>query len=141
MPDVPVFVSSDEARQFWDEFGTAINALGLLESLDAPAFAILCESFATLKDMRREWNSDPEYTKVVGKNGALQPNPLLDQIAKQVAGILKLLSEFGMTPVSRQKLTGSTSATPIDPNADPMAALAQQANEIGSIPKPPDSPD
>ena len=141
MPELPAFVSSDDGREFWEEFGPAVNALGLLESLDSPAFAILAESFATLKDLRREWDSDQRFTITVGDNGAEQPNPLLDQIGKQVKGILQLLAEFGMTPVSRQKLTGSTSATPIDPNADPMAALANEANELGSIPKPPDAPD
>lgn len=141
MPPVPDFVTSEIGRKFWHEYGPRINALGLLEVLDAPAFAMLCEAFAALKDMRDEFDANPEYTNPVGENGALQPNPMLALISKQMKGVLELLSEFGMTPVARQKLTGSTSATPADPNADPMAALAQQANEAGSIPKPPPPPE
>lgn len=141
MPAVPDFVSSDLGRKFWDEYGPRVNALGLLEVLDAPAFAMLCEAFAALKDMRDEFDANPEFTSHVGENGAQQPNPLLALISKQMKGVLELLSEFGMTPVARQKLTGSTSATPVDPNADPMAALAKQANEAGNIPTPPPPPE
>lgn len=127
MPGIPPFIDSDEGRRVWFEYGPQINALGLLETLDAPAFAMLCESFALLDDMRTEFAGNPEFTICVGENGAVQPNPLLTEIGKQAKAILALLGEFGMTPVSRQKLTGSTSACPVDLNADPMAQLFDEA--------------
>lgn len=141
MPDLPAFVTTETGKRFWNEFGPGCNALGLLESLDVVAYGILCESFAALEDMRAEFAGCPYYTQTCGKNGAEQANPLLTEIRNQVKGILTLLSEFGMTPVSRQKLTGSTSATPVDPNADEMAQLFDIANSgDDGPPPPPDAP-
>ncbi len=139
MPDRPPFITTATGERFWAEFGPQINALGLLETLDTPAFAMLCEAFAMLEDLRTQFASDRRYTIAIGENGAEQPNPLLGEIGKQVKGILQLLGEFGMTPVSRQKLTGSTSATPLDPNADPMARLFDEANN--GNPQLPDLPE
>ena len=140
MPAMPSFVTTAAGQRFWEEFGPACNALGLLESLDVIAYGVLCESFATLEDMRTAFDQAPWFTQAVGTNGAEQPNPLLTEIRNQVKGILNLLAEFGMTPAARQKLTGSTSATPADPHSDPMAVLFDQANDSGDIPSQPDAP-
>lgn len=138
LPDMPDFVCTEVGRRFWDTYAAPLNKLGLLEFLDATAFAILCESFATLDDMRGSFSG--EYTHIVGTNGALQTNPLVTEIRNQTKAVLALLEHFGLTPVGRQKLTGSTSATPADPNADPMAALANEVMNGGQIPDQPDTP-
>ena len=137
MPRMPDFVSTDVAAEFWRTYGPPCNRLGLLESLDAPAYGMLSETFSLLQQLRDAFAEDGRLTIAIGENGAEQPNPLLGEIAKQTKAILALLSEFGMTPVSRQKLTGSTSAEPVDPNADPMAALFAAVSGPGGAPPPP----
>lgn len=138
MPPVPAFVTSDVGQRIWNEYGPALNRLGLLEFLDATAFSILCESVAGLEDIRREWSGDQRYTIRVGTNGSEQPNPLLAEMRNATKGVLTQLEAFGLTPVGRQKLTGSTAATPIDLNADPMAALANEITDgIPDQPQPP----
>lgn len=134
-PEPPDWLDNNEALGLWREYAATINALGLLERLDSIAFATLCNAFATLQEMKRKFARDPDYTLVVGENGAVQQNPLCQMIAQQVKGVLQLLAEFGMTPVSRKRLTGSTSCEPAGARKNPMEALMEEAQ--ASIPTQP----
>ena len=133
-PDRPDWIESDEAVEFWDQFAGSLNALGLLESLDAPAFGMLASAFAAWRQIKAEAAKSP-HTNIVGENGAVQVDPIHQLAAQQTKAVLTLLSEFGMTPVSRTKLTGSTSASPANPLADPMAALFDEVT-AAKTPKP-----
>lgn len=124
---------TDEAAELWERYAETINALGLLESLDGVAFALLVESIATLDDMRKQFARDGEYTNVCGENGALQANPLVNMIAQQTKGILSLCAEFGMTPRGRVALTGSLSCTPEADDVDPMEALMREMQSDNSL--------
>ena len=108
-PDAPDWLDS-EGRQLWDKYSDTINRLGLLESLDDLSFALLCSSIATLFDMQEQFTRNPDYTNLVGENGALQINPLCQLIAQQTKAVLALAAEFGMTPSSRARIeiTGTT---------------------------------
>jgi len=122
---------SDEGRELWDKYAETINALGLLEVLDAVSFALLCDSIATLLDMREAFARDPDYTNLVGENGALQVNPICQLIAQQTKGVLNLAAEFGMTPRGRMNLTGSLSCS-ADPEAvNPMEQLLREVTGTG----------
>lgn len=131
-PDPPSSLGED-AREFWDRYANTINALGILEVLDGYAFSLLCESIATLDDMRTQFARDGEYTNVCGENGALQANPLVNMIAQQTKGILNLCAEFGMTPRGRVNLTGSLSCKPEDDGVDPMEALMHEMQSANGI--------
>jgi P27 family predicted phage terminase small subunit len=121
-PDPPSWLTSD-ARELWNEYADTLNALGILERLDAITFGILCDSIAALEDMRSEFRNDGSYTNNVGENGAIQANPLVQLIAQQAKAVITLASEFGMTPRGRINLTGSLSCDPDAGQLNPMEAL------------------
>lgn len=118
-------------QEIWDKYGDTLNALGLLEVLDAIAFGLLCDAIATLHDMRDEFARDGSFTNVCGENGALQANPLVTMIAQQTKGVLQLAAEFGMTPRGRINLTGSLSCNPDAGAVNPMEALLKEVTASG----------
>lgn len=137
-PDPPDWIT-DDGRDIWDRYADTINALGLLEVLDAVSFSLLCDSIAALQDMRDEFARNPDWTNLVGENGALQVNPICQLIAQQVKAVLSMAAEFGMTPRGRVNLTGSLSCNP-DPGAvNPMEQLLREVTGNGgpaATPKP-----
>lgn len=136
---MPEWLSDDAARRVWIDYSDIIHSLGLLESLDAIGFAVLCDGIAALLDMRKEFERDGNYTNSVGENGALQVNPLCQLIAQQTKGVLTLASEFGMTPRGRITLTGSLSCNP-DPGAvNPMEQLLREVTDSPAATPQPES--
>jgi P27 family predicted phage terminase small subunit len=112
-------------QEIWDRYSDTLNALGILEVLDAIAFGLLCDSIATLQDMRDQLQPG-DFVNVCGENGALQANPLVTMIAQQTKGVLALAAEFGMTPRGRINLTGSLSCNPDAGAVNPMEALLKE---------------
>jgi hypothetical protein len=133
-PEPPPWLT-DEGRELWDQYADTLNALGILERLDAISFGILCDSIAALLDMRQQFQADGQYTNSVGENGAIQANPLVQLIAQQSKGVISLSSEFGMTPRGRINLTGSLSCDPDAGAVNPMEALLAEVNSM-TDPKP-----
>lgn len=129
MPPMPDWITDPAAIAIWQQHSDVVHNLGLLESLDAIGFALLCDSIATLMDMRDQFSQDGAYTNSVGENGALQVNPLCQLIAQQVKGVLSLAAEFGMTPRGRVSLTGSLSVNPDAGKINPMEQLLQELTE------------
>lgn len=121
-PEPPSWLT-DEGRELWDEYSDTLNALGILERLDAISFAILCGHIAELTEMQSQFRNDGSYTNAVGENGAIQANPLVQLIAQQAKAVITLASEFGMTPRGRINLTGSLSCDPDAGQVNPMEAL------------------
>ena len=126
MPSMPDWITDPAAVLIWQQHSDVVHNLGLLESLDAIGFALLCDSIATLIDMRDQFSRDGAYTNSVGENGALQVNPLCQLIAQQVKGVLSLAAEYGMTPRGRVSLTGSLSVNPDAGKINPMEQLLQE---------------
>lgn len=112
-------------QEIWEKYSDTLNSLGLLEVLDAIAFGLLCDSIATLKDMRDKLQPG-DFVNVCGEHGALQANPLVTMIAQQTKGVLSLAAEFGMTPRGRITLTGSLSCNPDGGAVNPMEALLKE---------------
>ena len=123
-PDPPNFLD-DVGLDLWAKYSDTINQLGLLESLDAVSFAMLCGSIATLIDMQTQFARDGSYTNQVGENGAMQANPLCQLISQQTKTVLALASEFGMTPRGRITLTGSLTCSP-EAVVNPMEELLKE---------------
>ena len=131
-PDPPDWLD-DDGLELWCRYSDTINRLGLLESLDAISFALLCGSIATLMDMQIKFARDGSYTNQVGKNGALQVNPLCQLIGQQTKAVLSLAHEFGMTPRGRISLTGSLSCSreaAVNPMEDLLREVAAGSQHV-----------
>lgn len=119
---------SEQALALWHEHAPTLNALGLLEKLDAVAFAMLCDAIAGYLRIRDELGAE-QLVLFAGESGYPTPNPLCALMRGQTKAVRELLSDFGMTPSSRSSLTGSTSIEPrtgeeIDPISELIKALA-----------------
>lgn len=98
--DAPPAHLSDRAKAVWIELGHRFVSAGVVAPQDAPAFSILCQSYAA-------WSELIELAKVDGPvvrvNGVPSPNPYLQRADKEAARVVSLLKEFGATPVSRAR--------------------------------------
>ena len=91
------------ARKFWDQFVPEMTHAGILCNTDLPAIEALCRKYA-------EWN---QYQKLAERdgllitkvNGDLIVSPYFMLAQKSFDSFRLLLSEFGMTPSSRTKVS------------------------------------
>lgn len=142
MPDPPDWMTSDRALQLWHQYGPILNKLGLLESLDAIGFSMLCEGIDFYLTASNELSRE-ELVVHVGESGSPAPNPLVAIVRGQAKAIRELLIEYGMTPTGRIRLTGSTSIQPVDMKAmDPLEELAKKMNSVppAILPEKPTTP-
>lgn len=118
----------DQARQEWRKTGKRLLAAGLLSGLDLDALAIYCVSWArwrksedALAELPSDWPAGTDAQK--GKAYL--------RISRQaMATMLRLMSEFGMTPASRSRLpaterrpTHKVPEAPSKPGEDPRKYL------------------
>lgn len=129
MPEPPVWMlDNHRAMQLWEQYGPVLNKLGLLESLDAVGFSLLCEAIDAYL-IARDQLGDEELVVTVGESFSPMQNPLVAIVRQQTKAIRELLIEFGMTPTGRIRLTGSTSVQPVDvAGLDPLEELARKMN-------------
>jgi len=143
MPDPPEWMQeNDRAMRLWTEYGPTLNKLGLLETLDAVGFSLLCEAIDTYL-LVRDQLSEQELLIEVGEHGSPMQNPLVAIVRQQTKAIRELLIEYGMTPTGRIRLTGSTSVQPVEvAGMDPLEMLAAKMGGAVSpvTPIKPDSP-
>jgi P27 family predicted phage terminase small subunit len=131
MPEPPDWMTSPRALNVWHEYGPTLNALGLLESLDALAFSLLCDGLDALLEAREEL-SGQNLVVEVGEHGSPIQNPLVSIVRQQVKTVHDLLTEFAMTPGGRIRLTGSTSVKADQQTKDPLEALAERMGQMVS---------
>jgi len=140
MPSPPVWMLDNvRAMQLWNQYGPVLNRLGLLESLDAVGFSLLCEAIDAYL-IARDQLSCEDLVVTVGESCSPMQNPLVAIVRQQTKAIRELLIEFGMTPTGRIRLTGSTSVQPVDvAGLDPLEELARKMN-AGIPPAKPTTP-
>ena len=91
------------AKREWKRMASVLERLGLLTEIDGTAFAIYCQAFGT-------WVEAVEKIKKTGMivkapSGYPIQNPYLAIANKAVGQMKSLLTEFGMTPSSRSRIS------------------------------------
>jgi len=91
------------AKKEWQETAKKLHRLGLLTEIDLTALAGYCDSYST-------WLACNEIVEKTGiliktKSGYPVVNPALPQASKAMAEMRKWLTEFGMTPSSRARVS------------------------------------
>lgn len=102
-----------EAKAIWPELAQPLYEAGLLTALDAPALRLLCEAQAT-------WQKATDAIQREGMiyttpTGIQRPSPWFRVQHAAAEQMLRLLSEFGMTPSSRTRV--KVTEGPPDPDA------------------------
>ena len=95
---------SEPARKYWKDVRVRLIESGMANNLDREALIILCEQWCTML----------LATEEVRKYGMVRPsaknadvyvrNPYITIMNQTSDRVMKILSEFGMTPTSRQRL-------------------------------------
>lgn len=100
-----------EAKAEWRRLGQRLADQGLLSDFDRAAFAAYCQAWGTVASLEKESaklrkeSGDPLAgiaTKTAGGN--IVHHPLATTIARARAELVKIASEFGLTPSSRARL-------------------------------------
>lgn len=111
LPKPPKFLS-DEAKRVWQQMAPKVYSAGLLTELDVLAFTLLCVAWGDFVEAQEKI---PLHGKVImGPGGAPGPSPYVTLGNKAVEQLMRLLTEFGMTPSSRTRV--SALGSHVDPS-------------------------
>jgi P27 family predicted phage terminase small subunit len=95
---------SNEAREFWAKNFSELRNSGLVDTLSAPLFVALCSVYGDFRQASVALQSEPLIRP--DRDGTMRKNPWYTVQARASVQLLRLLSEFGMTPASRARLFG-----------------------------------
>ncbi|HML40362.1 MAG TPA: phage terminase small subunit P27 family [Bellilinea sp.] len=121
LPSCPRHLSK-EARREWRRVSKELYEAGLLTRVDRAALAAYCQAWARWVEAETELQGQ-SLTGTTDK-GYEYPNPLLAISKAALADMRRFMSDFGMTPSSRSKVTAAT-----EEEADPFEAWAKKKLE------------
>ena len=102
-PDCPVHLD-DEAQAEWNRITPELSTLGLIARIDRAALAAYCQAWS-------RWVKAEEMLKSTGPviksktTGAIYQNPYLAVANRAMKQMRDFLTEFGMTPSSRSRVS------------------------------------
>lgn len=126
MPPTPSFVSADpRAVEKWNVLGARLSATRVLTEADGEMLALLCTSWADLERLREQYAAMNYQSLVVDEiiapNGErrrkVKANPLIALIRENSVRVSRFLGEFGLTPMTRAKVSASPTSNTDDPFA------------------------
>jgi P27 family predicted phage terminase small subunit len=94
------------AKAEWKRLVGQLTVLRLLTELDRAALAAYCQAYGRWVEAERKLQETPMLLKL--PSGYVQQNPWLTIANKQLELMHKFLSEFGLSPVSRSRVTTAT---------------------------------
>lgn len=102
IPDPPEILAG-EALKEWGRITLELDQLGLLTELDRTELAMYCQAYGRWIKYERIIAEKGELYKTT--NGNVQTSPAMWVANKAMEQCHKFLTEFGMTPSSRSKVT------------------------------------
>ncbi|MEP2028229.1 MAG: phage terminase small subunit P27 family [Paracoccaceae bacterium] len=102
MPTCPSHLSST-AKTEWKRLSRVLNEIGLLTQIDRTVLAGYCQSYGRWVEAERKLQETPTLLKTPA--GYIQTSPWLTISNKQMELMAKYMSELGLTPTSRARLS------------------------------------
>jgi P27 family predicted phage terminase small subunit len=96
---------SDLAKEEWEYMAPLIYDSDLLRIPDEKAFALYCEIYAQWRRCCEEHREEGYALTVINAKGHIAMNPLIKVFEKCNTQMLAFLTQFGLTPASRGKVT------------------------------------
>lgn len=100
-PTCPAHLSPT-AKAEWKRLAGQLVALGMLSALDRSALAAYCQTYGRWVEAERKLAETPALIKL--PSGYVQQNPWLAVSNKQLELMQRLMTEMGLTPVSRSRV-------------------------------------
>ena len=117
IPDCPAWLSPG-AKEVWETYGPMLDDVGSIKIADGLVFAALCETAASYAAVVQQvWEQGEVLHNP--KTGCAHKNPLVTVVESARRDLLKLATQFGLTPVSEVAL--ATPAAPESDDDDPFA--------------------
>lgn len=91
------------AKQLWKKVGPSWVKAGVITDVDLTAWAMLCNSYHRVCTLEDRLGEDYTEVTVAGKRLAV----LFTALHREQTLLERWLKEFGMTPVSREKITAN----------------------------------
>jgi len=113
IPDCPEHLT-DAAKVEWNRLTKELTALGILARVDRAALAAYCMAWARLVKAEGRIKKSGEILQ--SPQGPIR-NPWLTVANKAVEQLQKIGSEFGLTPVSRSRISLGSGVAPTDKEA------------------------
>ena len=101
-PDCPPHLSRP-AQEEWDRLGPELARMGVLTLADRAAFAAYCQAWARWVEAEERLKTLPAMVRT--PNGHVQQNPWLAVANKQLELMGRYMTELGLTPASRSRIT------------------------------------
>ena len=102
--DAPEWIS-DRAKPHWPLIARQLEDAGVLTTIDATALAMYCEAFETWRDANEKLMKFGSVIK--GREGIPTQSPYFRVANAAFMQMMRLLTEFGMTPSSRSKVAAT----------------------------------
>lgn len=99
----PPYPLDDMARREWDRIAPQLDKLGLLTVADSVALYMYCRAFARYHEAERIVAE--EGILIPGYRGSMVKNPAAQIARDAFADLLRICTEFGMTPSSRGRMS------------------------------------
>lgn len=128
IPARPTFLKG-AAKKEWDRVAPELFRLGVLTKIDRAALAAYCQAYGRWEEAERKVKKDGYLFET--SNGNLIQNPMLSVANKALELMHKFLTEFGMTPSSRVKVSGEISGQIMKPKT-PMEKILEGTREISN---------
>lgn len=112
------------ALEAWGAISAVLEPMGLLTTADPHALALLCDAYAEYIDCRAQVKKLGRTYKVRTKTGEmLMTRPEVGMASDAWRRVLRMMTEFGLTPSSRAKIHAAPQ-TEADPFEDFMSGRA-----------------
>ena len=95
----------------WRALCRSLEALGILSTVDSHALEIYCHCYSGYREALAKVG---EFGQVLVQNGIPKRNPYVTEVHMHRAEIMKMQSEFGLTPSSRSRLHVAKAAKEFD---------------------------
>ena len=98
------------AKAEWKRLARYLHDLGIISELDRAALAAYCQAYGRWVEAERKLKETPHLLRTPA--GYVQPSPWLAISNKNVELMHKFMSELGLSPVSRSRVSTTTSLGP-----------------------------
>lgn len=122
IPPAPETIASDPiAKAKWEQLCDGLSKAGILATIDGDLLESYCMTFSlyrsALKSVQEKGHT---VTKV---NGDPMRNPACVELAQTMLRMAKLMSELGLTPSARSRITAAPQAEEDDPFEELMKRM------------------